>query len=280
MTNLYDHKGRRVRKTTAEAETTFLYDGWNLIYEREVSGAVTNETPYYWGKDLSGALQGAGGVGGLLYLTIDGVPYVPNYDNIGNITRYLDANGNTVAQYTYDAFGNTLSQSGTMCGVFRHRFSTKHFDAETGFYYYGYRFYFPPLTRWLNRDPIEEEGGVNLYGFCQNSMPYKVDFLGKIECCNCVYSGNLLTSGQSTGFSILDRKKCFYLSEGWIIDVIEDYLCVPKFHSAIGNCFAKSCRVTTRYRCQKSQSTSDPTKYAYFWAYISDEVQPCATRSR
>ena len=43
MTNLYDHKGRRVRKTTAEAETTFLYDCWNLIYEREVSGAVTNE---------------------------------------------------------------------------------------------------------------------------------------------------------------------------------------------------------------------------------------------
>ena len=281
VTNFYDAKSRRVKKVSPEATITFFYDGWNLIEERIAStNGISSTIHYYWGKDLSGTLQGAGGVGGLLYLTIDGVPFVPSYDNIGNITRYLDANGNTVAQYTYDAFGNTLSQSGTMCGVFRHRFSTKHFDAETGFYYYGYRFYFPPLTRWLNRDPIEEEGGVNLYGFCQNSMPYKVDFLGKIECCNCVYSGNLLTSGQSTGFSILDRKKCFYLSEGWIIDVIEDYLCVPKFHSAIGNCFAKSCRVTTRYRCQKSQSTSDPTKYAYFWAYISDEVQPCATRSR
>jgi RHS repeat-associated protein len=53
--------------------------------------------------------------------------------------------------------------------LFRHRFSTKYFDAETGLYYYGYRFYHPVLMRWLNRDPIEEEGGLNLYGFCGNN---------------------------------------------------------------------------------------------------------------
>ena len=127
---------------------------------------------------LSGTLQGAGGVGGLLYLTIDGVPYVPNYDNIDNIIRYLDANGNIVAQYTYDAFGGTLSQSGTMCGVFRHRFSTKCFDVEIGLYYYGYRFYHPALMRWLNRDPIEEKGGQNLYGFCGNNAVLLYDMMG------------------------------------------------------------------------------------------------------
>ena len=36
--------------------------------------------------------------------------YIPCYDNNGNITRYLDSSGATVAQYTYDAFGNTISQ--------------------------------------------------------------------------------------------------------------------------------------------------------------------------
>ena len=84
-------------------------------------------------------MQGAGGVGGLLYLTINDSVYIPFYDNNGNITRYLDATGNTVAQYTYDAFGNTISQSGSLANIIRHRFSTKYIDSETGLYYYGYR---------------------------------------------------------------------------------------------------------------------------------------------
>ena len=95
-----------------------------------------------------------------------------------NITRYLDANGNTVAQYTYDAFGGTLSQSGSLASFFRHRFSTKYFDVETGLYYYGYRFYSPLQMRWLNRDPIEEKGGMNLYAFCYNNGMYQIDRLG------------------------------------------------------------------------------------------------------
>jgi RHS repeat-associated protein len=55
-----------------------------------------------------------------------------------------------------------------MAGSSRYRFSTKYFDFETELYYYGYRFYSPGLHRWLNRDPIEENGGLNLYGFCKN----------------------------------------------------------------------------------------------------------------
>ena len=129
----------------------------------------------HWGKDLSGTLQGAGGVGGLLCLAIDGSTYVPTYDNNGNITRYLDASGNTVGQYTYDAFGNLISKSGPLADFFRHRFSTKYYDCETGLYYYGYRFYSSSLMRWLNRDPIEEDGGLNLYGFCGNNSVASYD---------------------------------------------------------------------------------------------------------
>ena len=152
ITNFYDAKSRRVKKVTSEATTIFFYDDRNLIEERiAYTNGTTSTIRYYWGKDLSGTLQSAGGVGGLLYMTIDGTIYIPCYDNIGNISRYLDANANTVAQYTYDAFGNALSQSGTMCDVFRHRFSTKYFDIESGLYCYGYRFYSPLLMRWLNR---------------------------------------------------------------------------------------------------------------------------------
>ena len=179
VANQYDYRGRRIRKTTSTAETTFVYDGWNLVYECEVVGDVTNETFYCWGKDLSGTLQGAGGVGGLLYLKHNGTIYVPHTDACGNVVRYTDTVGSVVAEYTYDAFGKTIAQSGSMADIFRHRFSTKYYAHETGLYYYGYRFYSPSLMRWLNRDPIEETGGVNLYGFCGNNAICKYDKDGR-----------------------------------------------------------------------------------------------------
>jgi len=180
VTNFYDAKSRRVKKVAPEATTTFFYDGWNLIEERIAYTNGTSSTiRYFWGKDLSGTLHGVGGVGGLLYLTIDDIPYVPCYDNNGNIVRYLDANGNTVAQYTYDAFGRIAAQLGSLANSFCHRFSTKYFESETGLYYYGYRFYSPSLMRWLNRDPIGEEGGgLNLYGFCGNNAIVMIDPVG------------------------------------------------------------------------------------------------------
>lgn len=44
---------------------------------------------------------------------------------------------------------------------------------------YGYRYYDPVTGRWPSRDPIEESGGVNLYGFVDNSPIIWVDFLGR-----------------------------------------------------------------------------------------------------
>ena len=45
--------------------------------------------------------------------------------------------------------------------------------------YYGYRYYDPITGRWPSRDPIEEEGGVNLYGFVGNNAVEKWDHLGR-----------------------------------------------------------------------------------------------------
>ena len=182
VANEYDYRNRRIRKTTPTTETTFVYDGWNLIHETvaTISGGVTNTTEiqYFWGADLSEALQGAGGVGGLLAVSMNGDFYFPAYDNNGNIMKYIDESGNVVAAYEYNAYGKTLSQSGSMAEIFRHRFSTKYYDSETELYYYGYRFYSPTLMRWLNRDPIEERGGLNLYGFCGNRATCRFDSIG------------------------------------------------------------------------------------------------------
>ena len=56
--------------------------------------------------------------------------------------------------------------------------SQKYLDDSTGWYYYGFRYYSPELGRWINRDPIVEDGGVNLYAFLQNTPVSYLDLLG------------------------------------------------------------------------------------------------------
>jgi RHS repeat-associated protein len=128
-------------------------------------------------------MQGAGGVGGLLAVTqtpVTGAPvtYYPCFDGNGNITEYINASGAIVAHYGYDPFGNTPIISGAQAQEFKYRFSTKRLENTTGLYYYGYRYYHPQTGRWINRDPIEERGGLNLYGFVGNKAVISWDVLG------------------------------------------------------------------------------------------------------
>ena len=180
--NTYDHLGRRIKKRTltpgANGSTytyTYLYDGWNMIAETINTGAPRH---YLWGLDLSGTEQGAGGIGGLLGFKFGANWYIPVSDANGNITGYINSNsGGLTKQFEYDAYGNITYQNGGI-NIFRYRFSTKFQDTETGLYYYGRRFYDPIWGRWINRDPIEEDGGLNLYAFCENDGVNGVDLLG------------------------------------------------------------------------------------------------------
>ena len=203
--NTYDYRHRRTSKAVQRLNVTialppsppvelrewktlemrtFVYDDWNLIHETvyTVDSSVTNvtEIQYFWGLDLSGTLQGAGGVGGLLAVSRTGQLYFPAYDNNGNVTKYIDESGNIVAAYEYDDFGRTIAQSGPLADVFRHRFSTKYHDPETGLYYYSLRFYNPISMCWINRDPLEEDGSVNLTAFLENDALVSIDPLGDL----------------------------------------------------------------------------------------------------
>jgi uncharacterized protein RhaS with RHS repeats len=51
-------------------------------------------------------------------------------------------------------------------------------DLKSGLYYYDFRYYEPNLQRWLSRDPIEEEGGINLYEYVDNNPINEIDPLG------------------------------------------------------------------------------------------------------
>jgi RHS repeat-associated protein len=95
--------------------------------------------------------------------------YFYHYDGSGNVTAVTDDSQQTVATYDYDAYGNLLNSSGAYASQNPWRFSTKYYDDGNGLYYYGYRFYSPGLGKWINRDPIEEDGGYNLYHFVANS---------------------------------------------------------------------------------------------------------------
>jgi RHS repeat-associated protein len=165
----------------------YVYDGWRVIQERDV-----NKTPtvsYTRGLDLSGSLEGAGGIGGLLarsdgYSSGNFTSHAYYHaDAGGNITFMLDANQSLVASYRYDPFGNTISKAGTLADANTYRFSSKEIfpntsSANDAIYYFGYRFYDPYLQRWINRDPIREKGGPNLFSFCRNAPIRHVDALG------------------------------------------------------------------------------------------------------
>lgn len=173
-TYLYDAFGRRIAKKTGGSTTAFLYDGWNCV--AEYAGTVLIKTQL-WGIDLSGTLQDAGGVGGLLSVGSGELAYYPTCDGNGNVSEYLGSAGAIAAHFEYDPFGNTVVNSDT-ANQFAYRFSTKPSDAETGLYYYGYRFYNPNTGRWLNRDPLGQLGGLNVYHACFNNLINQVDFLG------------------------------------------------------------------------------------------------------
>ena len=83
------------------------------------------------------------------------------------------------ASYRYDPFDNTISFGGVLAYANTYRFSSKECHTNSGMYYYLYRFYDPNLQRWMNRDPIEEGGGINLYAFSANDPVGENDPEGK-----------------------------------------------------------------------------------------------------
>jgi RHS repeat-associated protein len=108
----------------------------------------------------------------------------PLYDLNSNVLAYADVTTSTIThRIDYDPFGteltlDTLLPTAAAEEAPRFRFSTKYTDSESGLVYYGFRSYSPELGRWVNRDPIEERGGVNLYGMVGNDAVNRWDLLG------------------------------------------------------------------------------------------------------
>jgi RHS repeat-associated protein len=100
-------------------------------------------------------------------------------DGNGNVTTLVNAaTKQPTARYEYSPFGDLTRQTGPYAAQNPYRFSTKPQDPTTALLYYGYRWLKPDWNTWTSRDPIEENGGMNLYGFVGNDGVNWVDLLG------------------------------------------------------------------------------------------------------
>jgi RHS repeat-associated protein len=190
---VYDADGRRIQKIRTVTfpdnwivveQSKVLWSGWLPVLEiRSRNNQITDQRWFQWGADLSGTLEGAGGIGGLVAI-IEEKPngakrtLLPVYDGLGNVTGVVDkADGRLIARYDYGPFGEPLMEIGEVDAC-PFRYQTKWYDAESQQYYFGYRYYDPRVGRWLSRDPLGEQGGVNLYAYCGNDPVNRHDPLG------------------------------------------------------------------------------------------------------
>jgi RHS repeat-associated protein len=194
----YDGFGRRRVRTeyvwqnsawVVQAVVRYVYDGLLVMQERD--GNNVPLVTYTRGRDLSGGRQRAGGIGGLLARTdnatlTSGASRAHAYyhaDGNGNVTMLATDKSTVAASYLYDPFGNLLAKAGPLADANLYRFSSKEAHPASGLYYYGFRFYEPKFQRWLNRDPKEEAGGLDLFSFAANNAVNVLDAWGLVIRC-------------------------------------------------------------------------------------------------
>ena len=154
--------------------TSYAWDGWLPV--AEISGSTTNFFTY--GADVGGGLQTAGGVGGLVVVSLGGTNCLPVFNGNGDVMGLVKADdGTLVAEYEYSPAGETLKCEGDLAKANHMRFSTKFFD-DTGLSIYPVRPYSPRHQGFLSRDLIGERGGVNIHGLCGNDLVNWTDAFG------------------------------------------------------------------------------------------------------
>ncbi len=172
----YDDNGIRTQKTvngvttyytTVDGRITAQYDGTNTIYFR-----------YNAGNSLIG-------------FNLNGAEYTYLKNVQGDIEVILDQNGAPVVQYTYDAWGKTLTVTGskakTIGLINPMRYRDYYLDSETGYYYLQSRYYNPEFCRFINADEPstillsdKSNSSNNLFNYCYNNPMIYADRSGYI----------------------------------------------------------------------------------------------------
>lgn len=184
MTFEYDGLNRLVVANTSTGTVRYRYDAEN----RRVSSIGAETTHYYYfGMNELGSIspsttsmrvfgqsEGAERGAGVLFV-LDGTMYVPLYDILGNVAGLRDIDGSIVEEYSYDLFGVEGIENPVKSPW---KYSSKRLDSETGFLYFGHRYYDTVLGRWATADPKGYAEGPNLYAFVMNNPIAHMDQYG------------------------------------------------------------------------------------------------------
>lgn len=170
---VYDADGRRVQQTVGSSVTNYLWD------EASTNGDVVLET------DGSGATQASYvlGDGELLAQTRSGTTSYYLDDGQGSVRLLTSSSGAVTDSYTYDAFGNMQTSSGSTVNPYL--YTGQQFDSLSGLYDLRARYYDPTSGRFTSRDtasidfsnPVE----LNRYSYAQENPTNVTDPSGHGE---------------------------------------------------------------------------------------------------
>ncbi|WP_249274151.1 RHS repeat-associated core domain-containing protein [Parachlamydia sp. AcF125] len=184
FTYVYDELNRRLCKEAAQWDPSthdwtpqekqyFLYQGENEIGLCDAAYNLRELRVLGYGRGAE--------IGAAIAFEMEGKTYLPFCTFAGNTRVLLNSCGKPMEIYRYTAFGEevSLDASGTpKAPTAAWRFSSKRYDPETGFIYFGRRYYDPQTARWTTADPLSYAAGPNLYAYVNNSPLTHLDLYG------------------------------------------------------------------------------------------------------
>ncbi len=165
----YDGLGRRTKITekingTVTSAKRLVWDGVDIAEERVASTNALTKRFYGTGMQV---LTGP-----------DAGRYVYTRDHLGSIREAWKMETASLAvRYDYDPYGRRTTLEGTGFDA-DFGFTGHYTHLGTGLILTLYRPYDANIARWLSRDPIEEAGGIYLYGYVGNDPILNFDPLG------------------------------------------------------------------------------------------------------
>lgn len=157
--------------------SSYLYDGDNEIGSVDGAGQISQLRVLGLGSgaEISSAVA----------LEINGKVYAPIHDRQGSIRCLIDAKtGKPEEYYRYTAFGQQQIFDSAGQSLLESKlknpwgFSSKRLDRESGFIYFGKRYYDPAIARWITPDPVSPSDSPNPYAYVQNNPLSYLDLYG------------------------------------------------------------------------------------------------------